>query len=158
MYSQYLKIENGKAVKPDGYDSSNIVHIRRLDHQRRVLDLGLSPTVLSSIVDEFYYRVRSNPVLAPIFEAKVGNNWDQHLVKMKSFWISVALNAGTYSGKPVTAHIPLNNVQPWHFDIWLGLFRQTVLDVTGSTEAVDFMMVRAEKMANNLKGAMFGCR
>ena len=74
---------------------------------------------------------------------------------MKSFWISIALNAGTYSGKPVVVHQALKRVQPWHFGIWLGLFRQTVSDVTGSEEAVAFLGERAERMANTIRKSMF---
>lgn len=156
MGSQYLKIQNGRAVAPDAYDPNNIAHRRRLDHQRAILNLGLSPDVLSDIVDEFYLRVRAHPMLASTFEKKLGENWDHHLDKMKAFWISVALNAGTYSGKPVVAHTALQGVQPVYFVMWLELFKQTILDITNSQEACDFLMNRAEKMANTFKKAMFG--
>ncbi|MEP4193426.1 MAG: group III truncated hemoglobin [Sneathiella sp.] len=155
MESRYLKLEGGWAVKPDGYDSKNAAHRKRLDHQRAVLDLGLSPDALSDIVDEFYGRVRAHPVLAPIFEEKIGARWESHLETMKAFWLSVALNAGTYAGKPVMVHKALGRVTPAHFDIWLGLFQQTVLDVTRSQEACDFLMKRAIKMSDTFKKAMF---
>ena len=155
MESRYLKLEGGQAVKPDGYDSTNAAHRKRLDHQRAILDLGLSPDVLSDIVDEFYRRVRAHPVLAPIFEEKIGNDWGPHLKTMKAFWLSVALNAGIYAGKPVIVHKALGRVKPAHFDIWLGLFQQTVLEVTHSEGASDFLMRRAEKMSGTFKKAMF---
>ena len=154
--TQFLKIENGQAVAPRGYDPNNATHRKRLDHQRQILELGLSPDVLAEIVDTFYLRVRAHPVLSRPFEEKIGGNWEPHLEKMKTFWVSVALNAGTYSGKPVIAHKALTGAKPVHFGIWLGLFRQTALDVTGSQEACDFLMHRAEKMARTFKTAMFG--
>ncbi len=156
MEMQYLKIVAGRAVAPAGFDPGNIAHRKRLEYQRRILDLGLSPDILSDIVDEFYDRVRAHPILGAIFDQKIGPHWEHHLAKMKTFWISVALNAGTYSGKPVIAHKALQDVKPFHFGIWLGLFKQTVLDLTGSPEACDFLMKRAEKMANTFKKAMFG--
>ena len=85
MVSKYLKIEDGRVVKPDGYQPSNVAHQKRLVHQRDVLDLGISPEILSDIVDEFYKRVLQHPMLASTFEEKIGANWDGHLAKMKSF-------------------------------------------------------------------------
>ncbi len=156
MEMQYLKIVDGRAVAPAGFDPDNIAHRKRLDYQRRILDLGLSPDILSDIVDEFYARVRTHPILRPIFDQKIGTHWEHHLANMKTFWISVALNAGTYTGKPVITHKALQDIKPFHFSIWLGLFKQTVLDLTGSSEACEFLMKRAEKMANTFKKAMFG--
>jgi hemoglobin len=68
----------------------------------------------------------------------------------------VALNAGLYSGRPVPVHQKLTEVQPWHFNIWLALFRQTLEEIAPTPEAVDYMMVRADRIAESLKLAMFG--
>jgi len=127
---------------------------RRLDHQRYVVSLGITPKTLSDVVDEFYIRIRAHRSLGPVFEEQIGDDWTDHLNKMKSFWISVALNAGSYSGKPVVTHKALKNVNANHFDEWLSLFYETVSDVIGSNDAVAFLNERAEKMAVNFKRAM----
>jgi hemoglobin len=75
---------------------------------------------------------------------------------MKSFWASVALNAGTYSGQPVPAHRRLARVKQPHFPSWLALFRQTLHDTAPTREAVDYFMERANRIAESLQLAMFG--
>lgn len=75
---------------------------------------------------------------------------------MKSFWASVALNAGTYSGQPVPAHKKLSQVEQSHFQTWLALFRQTLQDTAPTPEAVDYFMERANRIAESLQLAMFG--
>jgi hemoglobin len=75
---------------------------------------------------------------------------------MKSFWASVALNAGTYSGQPVPAHKKLSQVEQSHFQTWLALFRQTLQDTAPAPEAVDYFMERANRIAESLQLAMFG--
>ena len=75
---------------------------------------------------------------------------------MKSFWASVALNAGTYSGQPVPAHKKLARVQQSHFERWLVLFRATLEDTAPTPEAVGYFMERARRIAESLQLAMFG--
>ena len=108
------------------------------------------------MVDSFYANVRALPLVGPIFEREIGAGWDRHLATMKRFWASVTLNAGVYSGKPVPAHQKLSGVEPWHFKIWLALFRQTLEDTAPTPEAVAYVMERAERIAESLQLAMFG--
>lgn len=117
--------------------------------------IGIDEAYLSLLVDAFYARVRADARLGPIFEERLANDWDAHLVRMKTFWASVALSAGTYSGKPVPVHQSLCGVERADFARWLGLFRQT-LDKTAPThEAVNYLMLRAERIARSLEFAMF---
>ncbi|WP_299736492.1 group III truncated hemoglobin [uncultured Roseobacter sp.] len=116
--------------------------------------MGLTPEAISEIVEVFYVRIRAHPILAPVFNDSIGDNWRPHLTKMKSFWLSFALNAGTYAGKPNEAHKTLTGVTSAHFGIWMGLFRQTVRDVTGSEDATAYLETRAQRMAASFKKAM----
>lgn len=154
MSHDHLNLVDGQVMPSEHSRASSAAIERRLAHQRHVVSLGITPDVLSRIVDEFYNRARAHAILGPVFEDKIGENWGSHLEKMKAFWVSVALNAGGYSGKPVVTHKALTMVSTVHFGIWLGLFRQTVQDITGSDEAVTFLNERAEKMATNFKRAM----
>lgn len=129
---------------------------RRAEIQRRANAIGIDETYISLLVDEFYRRVRSDNMLGPIFERAIGDRWHHHLSRMKSFWVSVALNAGTYSGQPVPAHKKLTTVQRAHFQHWLALFRGTLEDTAPSPEAIDYFMERAERIAESLQLAMFG--
>ena len=131
-------------------------HARRAEIQRRANVIGIDEAYISLLVDEFYRRIRADETLGPIFEEAIGDRWDYHLPRMKSFWASVALNAGTYSGQPVPAHKKLSRVQQSHFQTWLALFRQTLQDTAPTPEAVDYFMERANRIAESLQLAMFG--
>lgn len=131
-------------------------HERRAQIQAHAASIGINEAYISTLIDTFYARVRADPELGPIFNGEIGDGWGPHLVRMKTFWASVALNAGSYSGKPVPAHTKLHGVQPEHFDTWLALFRSTLTDTAPSSEAIDYFMERANRIAESLKLAMFG--
>ena len=109
---------------------------------------------IDALIREFYGKVRADMRLGPIFSAVVGNHWEPHLEKMTDFWCAVILKDGSYSGRPVPAHLKLKQVVPEDFDIWLGLFRQTVFDRC-EPEVARVFMDRAERIAESLKLAMF---
>ncbi|GHB40021.1 globin [Pseudovibrio japonicus] len=155
METGQLQIIDGKAVKAKSAQASPEAIKRRLKQQSAVLEMGITPEVLEEIVEEFYARVKAHPVLRPLFDEPIDDRWPEHLEKMKSFWLSIALNAGTYSGKPVPAHQVLKTVEPWHFDIWLDLFQRTVQDITQSEAATEFLTGRAARIGKTLKTAMF---
>ncbi len=129
---------------------------RRAKIQARAAAIGINERYISRLVEQFYQRIRSDAQLGPIFNDAIGDNWHLHLPRMKQFWASVALNSGTYSGKPVPVHQKLTVVEPHHFQTWLALFRQTLADTAPSPEAVDYFMERAERIAESLQLAMFG--
>ena len=75
------------------------------------------------MVNTFYARVREDPVLGPIFEERIGSDWDPHLDRMVDFWSTVLLASGRYRGDPMGAHRRIAGLRPAHFDRWLELFR-----------------------------------
>ncbi|MGI9415766.1 MAG: group III truncated hemoglobin [Hyphomicrobiales bacterium] len=131
---------------------------RRREIQARAAAMGIDDAYISLLVETFYDRIRAHPLLGPVFEQEIGEDWAPHLARMKDFWASVALNAGRYSGRPVPVHQKLSQVEPWHFGIWLGLFRQTLEDTAPAPAAVPYFMERAERIAESLQLAMFGGR
>ena len=73
----------------------------------------------------FYDRVRADPLLAPVFAARIADaDWPAHLGRMVRFWSAVILMDGGYHGRPMQAHAALP-VDAAHFDRWLALFRET---------------------------------
>jgi len=137
------------------HDPGLSAHERRAQIQAHAAAIGVTETYIGELVDRFYDRIRAHPALGPIFGAHI-TDWDVHLPRMKSFWASVALHAGTYAGRPVPAHMKLHDVQPEHFASWLALFRQTLEETAPSPEAVDYLMERASRIAESLQLAMFG--
>ncbi len=131
---------------------------RRAQIKADAAAMGIDEEYISTLVDTFYDRVRVHPELGPVFNNKIGDNWDAHLDTLKRFWSSVALNAGTYHGRPVPAHMEVTQAKEEQFAIWLSLFRQTLEDTAATPEAVEYFYERANRIANSLKLAMFGIK
>lgn len=116
--------------------------------------IGITPEFINDLVDEFYARVRKHPSLGPIFNERI-QDWDAHILKLKHFWASVCLHSGTYSGRPMPAHMSLDKAQPFHFPQWLELFEQTLTELAPSYDAVEYFMERANRIAQSLSLGMF---
>lgn len=129
------------------------------ERRQEILDqtdaLGIDDAYISTLVDTFYTRVRSHPILGPVFDVAI-SDWEPHLATMKDFWASVALGAGRYSGRPLPKHAQHKHIQQWHFNLWLALFEQTLRDTAPTQGAVDYFMERANRIAQSLQYALFG--
>ncbi|MFC5587124.1 group III truncated hemoglobin [Nitratireductor kimnyeongensis] len=117
-------------------------------------DPAVDREFIGRLVRAFYTRVRSHARLGPIFAGEIRDDWEPHLEKMTDFWCAVILKDGSYHGRPVPAHLKLKTVVEADFDIWLGLFRETVEELSTPSVATVFME-RAERIAKSLKLAMF---
>ncbi|MEQ8700519.1 MAG: group III truncated hemoglobin, partial [Bauldia litoralis] len=108
----------------------------------------IDEAMIERLVHRFYDRVRVDPLLAPVFNARIAD-WAPHLEKMCAFWSSVALMTGRYHGQPVVAHRELP-VGAEHFDRWLALFRATA-ESECPPVAADHFIERAERIAESLE-------
>lgn len=116
-------------------------------------ETGIDDALISRLVDAFYARVRADPLLGPVFDARI-SDWEPHLQQMRLFWSSVALMSGAYHGRPMPKHLPLP-VDAVHFDRWLELFEQTARDVCPPT-AADHFIERARRIAESLELGIAG--
>lgn len=114
-------------------------------------ETGLDDDRLKSLVHRFYDKVRADPLLGPVFEARI-HDWEPHLERMVAFWSSVALMTGRYHGAPVVAHTGLP-VTWAHFEHWLELFRETAFEVCPPAGAAH-VIERAERIARSLHMAV----
>lgn len=81
------------------------------------------------LVNTFYEKIRSNPVLGYIFDDVAKINWESHLPKMYSFWASILLGEHSFSGNPMQKHIALSKqtaMTDKEFSEWLLIFTETV--------------------------------
>lgn len=97
---------------------------------------------LTDLVDSFYEKVKSDPLLGPVFSYV---NWAQHLPVMYNFWCSMLLGEGSYKGSPLQSHLHLPIARA-HFDQWLKLFKETV-DEKFFGEKADETKMRAQAIA-----------
>ncbi|MFN3825444.1 MAG: group III truncated hemoglobin [Pseudorhodobacter sp.] len=114
-------------------------------------ETGLDEAILTTLVHRFYNKVRADPVLGPIFAARI-TDWEPHLARMVEFWGSVALMTGCYHGSPVARHADLP-VTWAHFERWLLLFRETAGQVCPPAGAAH-VIARAERITRSLNFAI----
>src|SRR5579859_7087615 len=114
---------------------------------------GIDEALIERLVRRFYDKVRRDPELGPIFEARIAD-WEPHLRRMCAFWSSVALMSGRYHGEPMSKHLPLP-VDAAHFDRWLTLFEETARELC-DVAAADHFTERAARIAESLELAVAG--
>jgi len=105
----------------------------------------LSLEDIKLLVDTFYDKVQKDELIGAIFNDRIQDRWPQHLAKMYTFWQTVLLGEHTYYGSPFPPHANLP-VEKEHFDRWLSLFSQTLVELF-SGEVASEAMWRANKMA-----------
>jgi hemoglobin len=108
----------------------------------------LSTQDIERLVDRFYDRVRTDPILGPIFGAAV-DDWVAHKRTLVSFWSSVMLGAGSYRGNPMAAHRP-HPIRSTDFDHWLALWSDTAEALLAPGHAALFKD-RAARIARSLR-------
>lgn len=109
---------------------------------------GITEAMIERLVHAFYDKVRSDAILGPVFDARIGD-WEPHLAQMCAFWSSVALMTGRYHGAPMPKHTPLP-VDAEHFDRWLELFEQTARETCPPTAEMH-LVERARRIAVSLE-------
>jgi len=114
---------------------------------------GIDEAMIVRVVHGFYDRVRADPVLAPVFAARIADaDWPAHLGRMVRFWASVMLMDGGYHGRPMQKHATLP-VDADHFDRWLALFRATAAELAPAPAAALFAE-RAGRIAESLEAGI----
>ncbi|MGI9502243.1 MAG: group III truncated hemoglobin [Geminicoccaceae bacterium] len=117
--------------------------------------IGIDEAYIAKLVEAFYAKVRADALIGPVFERAIDTDrWPRHLATMNSFWASVAFNAGSYSGQPVLVHKRLHGLGHRHFERWLKLFGETLIETAPTDHAVVYLMTRAERIAESLKAAI----
>jgi len=81
--------------------------------------------VIRAVVDDFYGRIRQDPMLGPVFAARI-EDWGPHLNKMYGFWSTVLLGDRQYTGNPFVKHQAMSELSAGHFERWLNLFAETL--------------------------------
>jgi len=109
---------------------------------------GITEAMIERLVRGFYAKVRSDPALAPIFDARI-QNWEPHLQQICAFWSSVTLMSGRYHGTPMVKHMPLP-VDACHFDRWLELFEAAAGELC-PPQAAAYFVERARRIAASLE-------
>jgi len=84
---------------------------------------------IEQLVNTFYDKVKTDPVIGYIFTDVVQVKWEKHLPVMYNFWENALFFTGNYSGNPMKVHKNLHRIiplKPEHFQQWIRLFIATV--------------------------------
>lgn len=116
----------------------------------------LGETDVDRLVAEFYRRVRTDPLLAPVFAARIADDdWPAHLQRIAGFWVTILLGVRRYLGDPMRPHAGLTRLgadEP-ELDRWLALWREVALETLGD-EVGEAVAHRAELMRTAILLAM----
>src|ERR1700743_59534 len=109
---------------------------------------GIDDSMIEHLVRTFYGRVQADPLIGPIFAARI-HDWDAQFEKLCAFWSSVALMTERYHGQPMQVHVELPIVAE-HFDRWIALFERTATELCPPDAATHFIE-RAHRIADSLE-------
>ena len=115
----------------------------------------ITPSTIVQLVDTFYSRVREDAVLGPVFEEKLAGHWHEHMPRMVAFWTKVLLDTGEFQGNVFGKHMALSGIGREHFVRWLTLFRMTAIEVFGTEDCAEAIVV-ANRIASSLQLGFFG--
>lgn len=137
--------------------AARAAHLQDIEDRARanMAKMGVDDAFIDRLVETFYSRIQSHSTLGPIFAARLDWRWPDHLAKMKRFWSAVAFKTGAYGGKPVQAHLTVENMEEPLFKEWLQLFAATLDDLGVSPDAKAWFMATAERIAKSLVLALF---
>lgn len=112
-------------------------------------EIGIDADFVAQLVDSFYGKIRADPLLGPIFVARVAD-WPLHLDRMKTFWRSILHNSGEFAGNPMARHLAIPGLGASHFAHWLELFYATLRDLERQPAATRLVGTRARMIADSL--------
>jgi hemoglobin len=110
---------------------------------------GITEESLRSLVALFYERVRSDPLIGPVFNGAI-SDWPEHLDRLQAFWSSVMLTSGRYKGRPLPAHIRhADAIDDRAFARWLALWKNSTDELLDPPSAAA-LQEKAARIAESL--------
>lgn len=112
---------------------------------------------IDKLMKNFYAKIRVHKNLGPIFNGAVGTDdesWERHIEKIGKFWKTMLLGEKLYMGNPVLPHINLLPFDIKLFDVWLGLFKESLDELFEEKPANRYLEV-ANNIAINFKAVLF---
>lgn len=113
---------------------------------------------IEHLVRRFYEAVRQDPLLAPVFNGVIGDDWDLHFPILFSFWEQVLLGTGDYRRNPMEIHMAFHQHFPLakeHFERWLAYWEETVRREFAGPKAEEAIQ-RAQSIAGLMQLKILG--
>lgn len=100
---------------------------------------GVTEAMIRYVVIAFYARVSIDPLLSPIFDRALGDDWGPHLDRMCDFWSWALLMTDRFKGTPIQTHENIRGLRQDHFERWQHLFRRTASEICPAPAAAQFI-------------------
>lgn len=110
------------------------------------------------LVDNFYIKIKADPLLSHFFSDIVKVHWNNYLPVMYSFWENALFFTGSYLGNPLEVHKHLNKLKSLHevhFLQWNKLFIETVDELFEGEKAI-LAKERAINISTVMQLSIFG--
>ncbi len=119
--------------------------------------IGIDQAYLTRMLDFFVARIRADKQLCRMFEGRATDGPHPQVERMRAFWHDAAVHDGRCTERLIEAHRNLPGLRRDDFDRWLELFRATLDETAPTPEAANYLRTRAERIAQELKGAVCDC-
>ncbi|TDE37926.1 group III truncated hemoglobin [Antarcticimicrobium sediminis] len=140
----------------DRFNPEQAVPDRKCGQLKQAVEIiGIDRAYLSRMLDFFVARIRADKQLCRVFEGKTTQDRRAQVERMRAFWLDVAVHDGGSTEKLVAVHRNLPGLRREDFDRWLELFRATLEETAPTPEAANYLVTRAERIAQRLKAALF---
>ncbi len=117
--------------------------------------IGIDQAYLTRMLEFFVARLRADKRLCRVFEGKSTKDRRAQVTRMRAFLLDVALHDGGSTGRLIEVHRNLPGLRREDFDRWLELFRATLEETAPTPEAANYLVTRAERIAQGLTAALF---
>jgi hemoglobin len=120
-------------------------------YTHRARAAGLTEALVREVIDAFYVKVRRDPILGPVFDGIIKDDWPAHLERIGSFWLTATRLGSGYEGRGfMPAHLKHGSIRAEQLPRWLLLFRETAHDLCPPA-AADVLIDIAERMADSIR-------
>lgn len=118
----------------------------------------ISQDSIKKLMEIFYGKIRVDKNgVGDIFNQAIGTSdeaWEAHKRKIGSFWEGMFLGTGDFKGAPLKAHLDLPPFPREYFEIWIGLFTES-LDKVFEKEAAEMILQRAQMIRNRFEFMLY---
>ena len=120
-------------------------------YTHRARAAGLTEPLVRQVIDAFYVKVRQDPILGPVFNGIIKDEWPAHIERIMAFWLTATRLGSGYDGRRfMPVHLAHAAIRAEQLPQWLLLFRETARQICPPA-AADVLIDIAERMADSIR-------
>jgi hemoglobin len=120
-------------------------------YTHRAVAAGLTEPLVRQVIDAFYVKVRRDPLLGPVFNGIIKDDWPAHIERITAFWLTATRLGSGYDGRRfMPVHLAHAAIRAELLPQWLLLFRDTAHELCPPA-AAEVLMDIAERMADSIR-------